>query len=671
MKRVLILFILAAVAVPAVVLAAAPQNQGLVAAYSDGHGTVELMWPIPNGTWPSGGYVLQRVDAGSGQVKVLAEGLRPGSNPALLSALPGQQSDVLKKLDAMDRRVAAGAKGAAAENFDGAKAFLFISAVRDFKFARAMGVAFEDHPQGAGPYVYRLVGEKGSVMGVSLPVDPREISPRADAPGEVRAEATPEGVKLYWAPPQPTPGMPVVVFRVKRNDGAGPELIGKGPILPGAESPANTKAPPPRFVDRYPPVEKKISYIVVGKDVFGRETAPSPPATVFVPDYAASAPPRDLAAKVEGGSILLRWQPNKDPHTAGYVLQRSAFQQGPYVSLTGKPLASKQNSYQDRSGVPGARYYYRILSIGPRNRVGDPSQAVAAVWHAAGPPGSPKDLRAKLGVSTIQLRWGAVKGAAAYIVEKESKGASRWSPVTPRPTPEARYDDPIVPGMTGTLVYRVSAVGGDGQRSKPSPELSVPMPSNLPPPVPHLTGISGLHGKVRLTFIPGGAPSRTARFYVLRSAKADGERTVVNSDGLEAGARSYVDDSVLPGMTYWYQVVAVDTAGNRSAPSDAASVRVGEAVLAAAPTPTVEYRSKPYPAVVIHFPPAPPGVSVVVERRGAGESSWTLAAGPVPPGIDHGVDARPLPGKAEYRIYYRASTGADGPPSPPASVETP
>jgi hypothetical protein len=124
-------------------------------------------------------------------------------------------------------------------------------------------------------------------------------------------------------------------------------------------------------------------------------------------------------------------------------------------------------------------------------------------------------------------------------------------------------------------------------------------------------------------------------------------------------------------MTYWYSVVAVDKNGNRSAPSDATAVRVGEAVLTAPPRPALEYRARPYPAVTIGFPRAPAGVSVVVERKAAGEKVWTLAAGPLPPGATSGIDAKPVSGAVEYRLYYRAATGADGPPSPAVTVNVP
>ncbi len=669
MKRTLLIVSLLAVAATVPLLAAQPSpNEGLVAAYSDGHGAVKLMWPIPHGTWPAGGYTLERVDTRAKQTRNVAEGLRPGSDHALLARLPGQQSDVLKKLDAMDRRVAAGVP---AKGFDGAKAFLFISAVADFRFAEAMGTAWEDHPTGSGPYVYRLLGDGGRVLGTSLPVDPRQITPTANPPQDVRAEASPQGVRLFWSRPEPTPGMPVAVFRVKRDDGSGPQIVGKGPILLGDEEPSGKAKKRTRYLDPEAPKERTVQYVVVGEDVFGRESAPSQPVEVFVPDFAASDPPGGLTAKVEAGRVTLTWQPNDDPNTVGYVLQRSAFQQGPYASLTDKPIGPKESRYEDDTGTAGGRYYYRILGIGPRNKVGDPSQAVATVWHASGPPRSPADLRAKLGISSIVLRWKAIPGAVAYVVEKRSKGASRWSPATPRPTPEPRYDDPIVPGMTGTLLYRVAALGGDGQRSKPSGELAVDMPSDLPPPPPHLTSATGLHGEVRLAFIPGGDGSRTTAFYILRSAQAGATATVINSKGLPSSARSYEDRGAVPGMTYWYSVVAVDRNGNRSAPSDATAVRVGEAVLQAPPPPALEYRARPYPAVSIRFQPAPAGVSVVVERRPASDKTWTLAAGPLPPGATSGIDAKPVSGVVEYRIYYRAATGANGPPSTAATVQVP
>ncbi len=60
-----------------------------------------------------------------------------------------------------------------------------------------------------------------------------------------------------------------------------------------------------------------------------------------------------------------------------------------------------------------------------------------------------------------------------------------------------------------------------------------------------------------------------------------------------------------------------------------------------------------------------------MERKAAGEKVWTLAAGPLPPGSTDGLDAEPESGTVEYRIHYRAASGADGPPSPAARVTVP
>lgn len=643
----------------------AQENRGYVAAASDGNGDVKLFWPIPRASWPSQGYTLERVDT-SGKAEAIASGLRPNWNDGLTKALPQSQSDPLIKLDAMDRQAASGRPP---EDYNGLKGFMFINAATDFNFAKACGLAWEDNPQ--GPVVYRLKDGAGNVLGISLAVDPREITPPAAAPQAVKAEVTAQGVDLDWEAGPPTPGMPEFFFRVKRDDGGGMKVLGKGPIFPGNEE-ERKKQKLPRFTDDTAPPEQDVTYTVVALDVFGRESSPSQPLKIFVPDVAASFPPAAVTADSKPGAVEVAWSKPQSPRTSGYMVERSAFSQGPYTMLTQKPIPAGTLSYSDSSGTPGTHYYYRVYSLDPRQKPGAPSHATAAVFLGLSAPASPEGLEASKGADAISLKWNAVKGAAGYRVEKTAGEGDRWAYAGNAIVMDTRFDDPIVLGMEGVMRYRVTAVSGDNQASAPSAELKVELPPNRAPATPKITGFDGMNGAAHIQFIPGGDPEQAQGFLVLRSATRAGEPRVLNSKPLDGTARDFTDDKVVPGQEYWYSLVAVDSAQNRSEASAPLAVRIGDPVLKAPEAPKLQYLESPFPRVVISFDPGPGVTAAVVERQLAGSTEWSRVAGPLAPGTAQALDTRPPKGQSvSYRLYYQALSGATGPLSQAATLKVP
>ena len=638
--------------------------RGYVAAVSDGNGSVKLFWPMPDGTWPSKGYTVQRTSP-QGGTAVIAQGLRPGYDPRLMEGLAGSRRDPLKQLEAWDRQVAAGKNPG---DFDGFKNYLFLFAVDDFSFAKAMGLAWEDHNDLSGPVVYQVMEPDGKVVGLSMPVNPKEATPPGDAPPNFRGAATPQGVALDWDLPTPKPGLPIFSFRVKREGPKGFEVISKGPILPGDDEERKVRLP--RFIDDKPPVDREVRYIAVGVDVFGRETAQAGPVSVFVPDFEASYPPKGLKAEVKPDKVSLTWEPSQNPRTAGYLLERSNFYEGPFVSLTEKPLAPKASSYIDSSVQPGQRYYYRVTSLDNHQKTGAPSTPVMALARASAPPPPPENLTATIGTQVVVLKWAPCATAiAGYRVERLND--DKWERLSDRITPEPAYSDMLVMGQGGTLTYRVIAIGNDGQPSEPSAKVVVALPPAHPPSAPKITSFDATSGKVSLDFEPGGPPEEASGFIVLRAQTVTATPEVITPKPISAQARNFVDEQVFSGATYVYRVVAVDGAQNHSEPSAPITVRVGERTLSPPPPPSAKYVASPFPQVIVSFTPAPGLDLTVVQRKAPGETQWMKVAGPLPPGTAEALDSRPPKGAASalYRVYYQTAAGTPGPPSQPVEVK--
>ncbi len=640
---------------------------GLLAAASDGKGAVRLFWQPPYGEspWAAEGFTLESLDA-AGKAVTLARGLKPGDNAAAMSQITPAQAEAIKKLVAQNTEAATG-KGL--ETYQGLVRILFLASITDFTFAQAMGLAWEDRPPRGGPFTYRLNGHGGAVIGTSAPMDPGQASPLASAPSALTAEATPHGVQLTWIRAAIQDELPAPSFRVKRDDGSGFKPLGDGPVLYRSDTEGGGNAMP-LFNDEKPPVEQNVRYTVAGLDIFGRETPQAEPVSLFVPDFDASIPPSGLKAEVGGGSVALVWEVKQNPHTTGYVLEKSPFSEGPFAPLSEKPLSRTTARFTDTDTVPGQRLFYRIASLDPRGKAGAPCPPVTVVCRAAGPPPVPQALEATLGMNVVTLRWQTVSGhLLGYQVQKAPADSEKWSPASSRITPEPRFDDPIELGQSGVVRYRVLAIGSDNQASAPSNVLAVPLPDNNPPPRPRIVAYDGAGGTVTLSFVPGTPEADTSGFLVLRGAPGQPRMGVITGESLPASARTFRDTQVVPNRQYTYQVVAVDAAQNHSEPSDTVVVGVGEPALTAPPAPAAAFEAKPFPRVRVTFAAPREFVNVVVERLVQGDRAWVRVSGPLAPGTTEALDSTPpKAGRASYRIYYQTLAGAPGPPSQAAEV---
>jgi len=641
---------------------------GLLAAASDGKGAVRMIWqpPYKDGPWAGEGYTLDRVD-GSGKATSVARGLKPGDNVEALKQVLPAQSEAIKRLVVLNGEAAAG-KGL--ESYNGLVRILFLASITDFTFAKAMGLAWEDQPGVTGPVTYRLTGPGGAVIGSSPPMDPRQATPLAGAPSALKAEATLLGVQLVWTRGSVEDALPAPSFRVKRDDGSGFKPLGSAPTLYRNDAPDTQSGEFPLFSDDKPPVEQNVRYTVASLDIFGRETPEAEPVSIFVPDFDAAVAPAGLKAEVGGGSVALTWESKQNPHTTGYLLEKSPFSQGPFAALSQKPFSRSTVRFVDTDIVPGQRLFYRIASLDPRGKAGDPSAPVAVMCRAAGPPQVPQGLEATLGMNVVTLRWQAVTGhLLGYQVQKAPADSENWSPASSRITPEPRFDDPIELGQSGVVRYRVLAIGSDNQASAPSKVLALPLPDNNPPPRPSIVAFDGAGGAVTLSFVPGSPETDSAGFLVLRGGPGQPQMGVITGAPLPSSARTFRDTQVAPGREYIYRVVAVDQAQNHSEPSDLVVVGVGEPALTAPPAPAAVFEAKPFPRVRLAFAAPWDFVAVVVERLGQGDKAWVRVAGPLAPGTTEAVDPNPpRAGGISYRVYYQTLAGAPGPPSEAIAV---
>lgn len=169
-------------------------------------------------------------------------------------------------------------------------------------------------------------------------------------------------------------------------------------------------------------------------------------------------------------------------------------------------------------------------------------------------PGKPKELKANAdGPRAVDLDWKRVRGSEGYYVYRDGNrvGSSENSDYR---------DEGLQPATT--YVYRVSAFDDDGDEGDQSDAVQVTTEALPGPSVPADLVASAVGPyRIDLAWSPSDSEVGVAFYRVLR----DGEEISTTGD------TSYGDSNLEPETQYRYRVSAVDTLGNESDLSDAAS----------------------------------------------------------------------------------------------------
>jgi fibronectin type 3 domain-containing protein len=277
------------------------------------------------------------------------------------------------------------------------------------------------------------------------------------------------------------------------------------------------------------------------------------------------------------------------------------------------------------------------------------------------PPAVPTGLAATSGpdVGEIHVSWNAngEPDLDHYYLERSSTQTFLPGTIVALNTTATSFQDwGLVPGQT--YYYRVRAVDAGGNESEPCAPVSAAAQSedDLPPAAPNgLVATPGPgEGEILVGWSPNGEPDLDHYRLERCATPAFGAGTV----SFDTQATSYGDSGLVPGQRYYYRVIAVDTEGGESGPSDTVSA---DALDLAPGAPT---------GLAAAPGPAEGGIQVGWDANGEPdldhyrlERSESPAFGPdrVPfetPEISH-QDTGLVPGQAYYYRVFAVDAGAN------------
>ncbi|HEX7418479.1 MAG TPA: hypothetical protein VF505_01250 [Thermoanaerobaculia bacterium] len=248
------------------------------------------------------------------------------------------------------------------------------------------------------------------------------------------------------------------------------------------------------------------------------------------------------------------------------------------ASTTGAKLVYEDSVPRSSSGRP-VRLTYAVVTEG-FNAKSDWSNMVSIVPLDVAV--APENLAASPNAKGVTLTWsvptksvtGNSKPAiAGYNIYRSAKGQALDPfalPVNPSPVAKNEYTD--TPPY-GTYEYRVTAVAAAGPPRIES-DHSAPVEAtfkDLVPPSPPASVTALVETKsVRLVWDAVDAPD-LAGYNIYRTEKAG---RVKFTYGLPIKQTFFLDESLLPGIEYYYSVTSVDKSGNESAETKSQTVMV-------------------------------------------------------------------------------------------------
>ncbi len=230
----------------------------------------------------------------------------------------------------------------------------------------------------------------------------------------------------------------------------------------------------------------------------------------------------------------------------------------------------------------------------------------------------------------------------------------------------ATFEDSVASRASNRLFWRIGVVTEDGRRptisigGETTPALGPPLgPVKLrdpqPPAAPVWAAVTAGDRTIALSWTPC-SETDFSEFRLYRAWNRDALAELRDLQPIWKGSTSTYSDHVPAGLVDWfYRIVAVDTSGNVSPPSQ---IRRAQALDRSVSAPgTVLNASRIAGKVHVQFSHADPGVSCMVQRR-VGNGPWLGASGWLKPGTADTEFADPNPrADLELRIKARSVHG--------------
>ncbi len=318
-------------------------------------------------------------------------------------------------------------------------------------------------------------------------------------------------------------------------------------------------------------------YRVTALDASGNEGALSTAAMALVEDHTAPNAPTGLRAELaETGTVSVSWTSENKPSDfeTFIVLRRRLGPHTPAIPARVNQTSLSETTFVDHGEAgqgfyEGATYRYAVLSADQSGNFSEPVELDLKIPDVTA-PAAPNGVQSVIeSASRIAVFWNPSKSddVMSYLVYRRESGSSKLKAV-PMPAHARRFEDEHV--VSGTSYeYWVTAADSAGNESAQSAPHSIRMRDFAPPRSVRNVKLSAqAEGQVALQWEPVSAFDM-AGYKVYRSSSLTGVFEPVHEELITENR--WQDEAGAPGQCY--QILAIDTSGNESRPSQPACAR--------------------------------------------------------------------------------------------------
>ncbi len=311
-----------------------------------------------------------------------------------------------------------------------------------------------------------------------------------------------------------------------------------------------------------------FSYTIDAFDAAGNHSLQSAAASATTPDITPPSVPTGLnATATKTPEVDLSWNASTDNvGVTGYTIYRG----GTNIAT----VSASTLTFVDKSVSDATTYSYTVDAFDAAGNRSAKSSPAGATTPDITPPSVPTGLRATAtSTPSVILNWTASTDNVAvtgYTIYRNGSMIATVSGST------ATYTDTNVV-QAGSYSYTVNAFDAAGNHSAQSAPATVNTPDTSPPSVPTgLSAVATTKPSVTLTWSASTDNVGVTGYTIYRGGT---KLTTVSASTL-----TYTDSTVAGLTTYSYTVDAFDAAGNHSAQSASANIKVPDSTPPSVPT---------------------------------------------------------------------------------------
>jgi len=323
----------------------------------------------------------------------------------------------------------------------------------------------------------------------------------------------------------------------------------------------------------------------------------------------AGVPPAPTGLQTSAGNAQVSLSWSVSANATGYYVKRSTTSGGPYTQIAGTGSVS----FPDTSVTNGTQYFYVVSSYNSAGQSANSTEASATPSATFTIPSTPSGLQAAAGNAQVSFTWNASGGATSYNLKRATTAGGPYT-IIGSSTISSFTNTGLTNGAR--YFYVVSALNSAGESANSAEVNATPTAPVIPPAAP--TGLQAATGNAQVS-LNWSASAGATSYHVKRGTTGGGPYSQVAAPTVT----SFTDAGLTNGVTYYYVVSALNTAGESADSMQASATPAGMApdvIITIDPTKT-----KPISPYIygINFYNGVSGAPPLLTFDRAGGNRWT------------------------------------------------